>query len=126
MPLEVNHHSIDEKFYQVRVKSLEFLQKNAIAIYFYDFTATIQALKLNKMLLEKEKQNASLNLSQMTLSHEFRAPLSSTLMLLESLLLKCEDETHRQIIRMVISQINLLICLVNDLLDLKMLDQGKF
>ena len=32
---------IGEKFYQVRVKSLEFLQKSAIAIYFFDFTATI-------------------------------------------------------------------------------------
>ena len=47
-------------------------------------------------------------------------------MLLESLLAVAKDESHRQIIRMVISQINLLICLVNDILDLKMLDQNKF
>ena len=78
------------------------------------------------MLLEKEKQNASLNMSQLTLSHEFRSPLSSTLMLLESLLAGVKDENHRQMIRMVIAQINLLICLVNDILDLKMLDQNKF
>jgi len=62
----------------------------------------------------------------MTLSHEFRTPLTSTLMLLESLLISCQVESHRKIIRMVISQINLLICLVNDVLDLKMLDQDKF
>ena len=78
------------------------------------------------MLLEKERQNASLNMSQLTLSHEFRTPLSSTLMLLESLLAGNLDENQRQIIRIVISQINLLICLVNDILDLKMLDQNKF
>ena len=34
----------------------------------------------------KEKQNESLNMSQMMLSHEFRSPLTSTLMLLETLL----------------------------------------
>ena len=45
------------------------------------------------MLLEKEKQNVSLNMSQLTLSHEFREPLSSTLMLLESLLAGNLDKT---------------------------------
>ncbi len=81
---------------------------------------------LREKLLEKEKVNKSLNLSQMTLSHEFRAPLSSTLMLLESLLSSIKDEQLRQMIMTVISQINLLLYLVNDILDMKMLRQKKF
>ena len=58
----------------------------------------------------------------MTLSHEFRAPLSSTLMLLEALLQSIKEESLRQIILMVISQINMLLCLVNDILDIKMIE----
>ena len=102
------------------------MQQSAIAIFFYDFTNTVQTLLLREKLLEKEKQNKSLNMSQMMLSHEFRAPLSSSLMVLQTLLEMTKDEPRRKIILMVISQINLLLYLVNDILDLKMLDQNKF
>ena len=58
----------------------------------------------------------------MTLSHEFRTPLTSTLMLLQSLLVTITDEASCKIIMMVMTQINLLLCLVNDTLDLKMIE----
>ena len=60
-------------------------------------------------------------MDQITLSHEFRSPLGSTLMLLESLLQTVVVESARSVIFLVISQINLLVCLVNDILDLKMI-----
>ena len=60
----------------------------------------------------------------MTLSHEFRAPLSSILMLMESLLSKVVIEAQRKMICLMIAQINLLVCLVNDILDMKMIEQG--
>ena len=69
-----------------------------------------------------ESKNKSLNLSQMTLSHEFRSPLNSCLMLLESLLMQVVEEALRKMILVLISQINLLLCLVNDILDMKMID----
>ena len=53
-------------------------------------------------------------------------PLGSTLMLLETLLQTVVVESTRQMIRLVISQINLLLCLVNDILDLKMIQQNRF
>ena len=62
----------------------------------------------------------------MTLSHEFRSPLNSTLMLLESLLSRIFDEALQKMITVLISQINLLLCLVNDILDMKMIDEDKF
>ena len=65
-------------------------------------------------------------MSQVNLSHEFRAPLTSTLMLLEGMLQTIFDEALRRVIFIVISQMNLLLCLVNDLLDLKMIEQGVF
>lgn len=50
------------------------------------------SLELKDKLLTAEKLNASLNLSQMTLSHEFRSPLQSCLMILETLLWNILDE----------------------------------
>ena len=77
-------------------------------------------------LLKIEKQNKSLSLSQMTLSHEFQSPLNSTLMLLESILQGVVDQAMRCMILVLISQISLLLCLVNDILDMKMIEQNKF
>ena len=74
----------------------------------------------------QEKQNKRLSLSQMTLSHELRAPLSSILMILETVLQNLAKEALRETICVVISQVNLLLCLVTDMLDLKLLEQGKF
>ena len=62
----------------------------------------------------------------MTLSHEFRSPLNSCLMILESLLGRMIDKTTRSKILVLITQINLLLCLVNDILDMKMIDQDQF
>ena len=47
-------------------------------------------------------------------------------MLLEGMLQTVFDEALRRVIFIVISQMNLLLCLVNDLLDLKMIEQGLF
>ena len=44
-----------EKFFQIRVKSIEFLQKSAIAIYFYDLTHQVKINQLSSELLFKEK-----------------------------------------------------------------------
>lgn len=58
----------------------------------------------------------------MTLSHELRAPLSSILMLLETVLQSLANEALRETVCVVIAQVNLLLCLVTDMLDLKMLE----
>ena len=96
------------------------------AVYFFDLTDSVKALQLKNELLALEKQNKSLNLSQMTLSHEFRSPLSSCLMLLENLLKIVQEEAWRKTLLVLIAQINLLLCLVNDILDMKMISQDKF
>ena len=62
----------------------------------------------------------------MTISHEFRTPLASSLMFLESLLGEQMTTQARHLIKIVISQINLLLCLVNDILDLKLIEEDKF
>ena len=47
-------------------------------------------------------------------------------MLLETLIKDTADEKHCRIILVIISQVNLLICLFNDILDLKMIEEGNF
>ena len=76
-----------------------------------------------KVILQ-EKQNKKLSLSQITLSHELRAPLSSILMILETVLQCLAKDALRETICVVISQVNLLLCLVTDMLDLKLLEKG--
>ena len=92
-----------ERYYQIRVKSIDFLQKSGIAVYFYDLTQHIKNLELSRQLLKQEKENKALTLSQLTLSHEFRTPLSSSLMFLESLLPSILIEGSRNIILIVIA-----------------------
>ena len=45
-----------EKYYQVRVKSRVYLQKQATAIYFYDFTSQIKSIELGEQLLKQRKE----------------------------------------------------------------------
>ena len=47
-------------------------------------------------------------------------------MILETVLQNLAKEALRETICVVISQVNLLLCLVTDMLDLKLLEQGKF
>ena len=40
------------KFTQIRVKSIQFMEQKATAIYFYDMTHHIESLKLESEVLE--------------------------------------------------------------------------
>lgn len=114
------------KFTQIRVKSIEFLEQKATAIYFYDMTHHIESLELESKVLEQKNRNESIVSYQMTISHEFRTPLASSLMMLENLLAEVITKQATNIIKIIISQINLLLCLVNDILDLKLIEENKF
>ena len=56
-------------------------------------TSAIVESNLETKLEKQEQKNEILTLSQMTVSHEFRTPLSANLMLLQSLLQMTLDET---------------------------------
>ena len=59
--------------------------------------------------------------------HEFRAPLTSTLMILETMINshKIQDST-RCSLYIIVSQINLLLSLINDMLDARLIEENKF
>ena len=61
------------------------------------------------------------------ISHEFRTPLASVLMLLDNVLNFAQlDPQARETLWLVVQQINLLLCLVNDVLDLKLIESARF
>ena len=60
------------------------------------------------------------------MSHEFRTPVSTTLMFLNLILNKITDEYCKKLLLLVIGSLNLLLSLVNDVVDLKMLKEGRF
>ena len=41
--LGAQREEVIEKYFQIRVKSVEFMQKRAIALYFYNFTWQLQS-----------------------------------------------------------------------------------
>ena len=77
------------------------------------------------MQVSKTKNQSLVN-DQITISHEFRTPLTTVLMFMESLLTEKLSSSGRRLVKIMISQVNLLLSLVNDILDQKLIEEGKF
>ena len=44
------------KYVQIRVKSLQFIEKQSISIYFYDVTHHIESMNQEKKIIESENR----------------------------------------------------------------------
>ena len=89
-------------------------------------THHVESLQLESQVLETKGKNAALVNYQMTISHEFRTPLTTSLMFLESLLIEKLSKSGQKLVKLITMQINLLLCLVNDILDIKLIEENKF
>ena len=88
-----------EKYFQIRVKSINFLDKPATAVYFYEMTSQVKTLQLANELWKQElKKNAICSLSPQRMQNEVQMPLSVILMLLQSLLQILENAYTRQLV----------------------------
>ena len=47
-------------------------------------------------------------------------------MMMQMMLKELVNESQRQVMSIIISQINLIVCLVNDIVDLKRIEEGRF
>ena len=52
--------------------------------------------------------------------------MSPVLMMMQMMLKELVNESQRQVMSIIISQINLIVCLVNDIADLKKIEEGRF
>lgn len=74
------------KYYQLRVKSTAFLEKPAIAIYFYNVTHHIESIKQKTSFQVLNNKHDSLFDSYIVLQLDFRTNLTCSLMFLDGLL----------------------------------------
>jgi len=87
----------------------------------------MESVKLEGEIIEQKARNQSLKENQVTIAYEFRTPLSSSLMLLENVVSNFSlNEPAKQVLWLIISQVNMLLCLVNDSLDMQLIEQDKF
>ena len=70
----------------IRAKKIDYLGESAIAIYFHNMTQHVNELRLEAKVLEEKNRSQSLESYTSTISHEFRTPLSTSLMFLGSIL----------------------------------------
>ena len=77
-------------------------------------------------MIQEKNYAANLESYTATISHEFRAPLSISLMFIERALKEITDPEMTKQLQLVVAQLNLLLSLVHDVLDLKIIESGKF
>lgn len=83
-------------------------------------------MRLESKSLVEQNRIESLHSYTSTISHEFRTPLGNCLMFLEGLLECNLEPVIIRTLNLIISQLNMLLCLVNDVLDIKQIEQGVF
>ena len=116
--------SKSKEFTMIRTKKINYLDSPAIAVYLLNMTQHVKQIRLESQILEEKNRNQSLESFTSTISHEFRTPVSNALMILEQLLEGALEKSIRQILVLVFVQLNMLLCLVNDILDIKMISSG--
>ena len=85
-------------------------------------------LRSESQFLKEKNRSETLETYTSTISHEFRTPLGTSLMLIEQILTNnCPiDDGTFQMLTLIVSQLNLLLSLVNDVLDLKLINMNQF
>ena len=89
-------------------------------------THHVESFKLESEVLEKKSKSSSNY--QENISQDFRTPLTTILMFLETLLGggNLIGQQARQMILIIIYEVNLLLGIVNDILDYKLIEEDKF
>ena len=86
----------------IRAKKIDYLEQPAIAIYFQSMTKHLNQLRLESQVLEEKNRVQMLESYTSTISHEFRTPLSTSLMFLENLLRSLTDKQAVEIINLIV------------------------
>ena len=127
--VETNDQEQQDRYTRIRLEQIEFQQMVAIAVYFEEVTKNVQMMRLKSKIIQQK--NIAQNLESYTsmISHEFRTPPGTVLMFIDMILGQLNQETNMQTIKLIEiikSSLNLLLSLVNDIVDLKLIKEGKF
>lgn len=102
------------------------MEVDAIAIYLYDMTHHIEHLINPSESQSLNAQEKNLFNSHVVYSNDFRQSINVTLMFLQTLLTKVSQAEVKRIVIIVISQVNLMMSLLNDILDMKLIEHDQF
>ena len=70
----------------IRAKKTEYLDSPVIAVYLTNVTQHVNQIRLESQILEGKNRNETLESLTSTISHDYRAPLGTSLMLIEQIL----------------------------------------
>ena len=121
-----NSVQINHKFYQfinIRVEAIEYQEQPATAIFLKNNTQSVKSMILQSSVAKTKNRNENLQSFTSTIGHEFRTPLSTCLMLLEHMLQMFLHDKQRTICDLVRKQLSFLLSLVNDVMDLKIIEE---
>jgi PAS domain S-box-containing protein len=81
--------------------------------------------KLKKAIEHAEQANKAKSEFLANMSHEIRTPMNAILGFSESLYHKTADDSHKKMLKSVVSSGNVLLSLINDILDMSKIEAGK-
>ena len=81
---------------------------------------------MEKRILEEKNKNESLESYTSVMSHEFKTPISTSILLVEMMKKNCSDSRNLRFLNLVHNSLSFLLCLVNDIVDMKLISSKKF
>jgi len=115
----LNSSKIDVFIVQASVRKLVFNDRECCILILKNLTSAFQFKKASK-------QKENMEMLTTTVSHEMRLPLESVIAMCRILLSWTTEEKFVELIKSIMSASKIILCRVNDLLDLSTLDRGTF
>ena len=117
-----------EKVFNIECKQITYQLMPAYVFYLSSMRMNINLQRLVHRIQQKDKKYDWLENLTSTVSHEMRTPLGLILQTSQRManLVSPMDKNIQQLIKMVYYQSQLMLCFVNDLLDLKQMKHGVF
>ena len=110
----------------ISCKRISFNDKNAVAIHFQNMTHLVKTVQLESKILEQQiKVNALQNYASI-MQHEFKAPIATSVSFLETILFLPIPEQALHHVRLVISQMHMLMNLIDNLIECKSIIENNF
>ena len=83
-------------------------------------------MRLERKVIQQKSEAQNLESYTAMISHEFRTPLATALMFIDIILGTLTDEFCIKYLDAIKSSLHMLLSLVSDMLDLKMIKEDKF
>ena len=122
-----------QTFCTIEVKHVTWGRKPALIVLIDDVTDQTQTQFLQTWSQEKEQQQRDAENFKATASHELRTPIKMCIYLLHNLLTSFKDvldqekyKSVQKMLEMILSQMFLMECFVEDLLSYNMIQSGAF